>query len=193
VFGGVPNARADLKSGTLYALVGEGGWIYYGQVTAEKLVGFFRQRDRQIADPESIIAAEVMAVLAVVHPSITRALRSGRWTKLGRYGLPNELLCPPQFVNWPVGTLDVTVSENSGTDRKTRVDDPAIQCLERTTVWDAEQHIPARLAADFGVEEPAWHVGGPIWRERKVKEEEARRYPDKPWHQLPADWVSTGT
>ncbi|MDX2210034.1 MAG: hypothetical protein SFV20_06700 [Sphingopyxis sp.] len=174
-------------------MVGEGGWIYYGQVTTEKLVGFFRKRDRQIADPESIIAAEVMAVLAVVHPSITRALRSGRWTKLGRYALPNELLCLPQFVNWPVGTLDVTVSENSGTDRKTRVDDPAIQCLERTTVWDAEQSIPARLAADFGVEEPAWHVGGPIWRERKVKEEQARRYPDKPWYQLPTDWVSTGT
>ncbi|MBA4748327.1 MAG: hypothetical protein H2056_06405 [Sphingopyxis sp.] len=193
MFGGVPNARADLKSGTLYALIGDGDWIYYGQVTAEKLVGFFHRRDRQIADAESIIAAELLAVLAVVHPSITRALRTGRWTKLGRHELPSQLLCPPQFVHWPVGTLDVTVSESSGNYRKARVDDPAIQCLERSAVWDAEQHIPARLAADFGVEEPAWHVGGPIWRERKVMEEMARRHPDKPWHQLPADWVPTSS
>jgi len=58
-------------------------------------------------------------------------------------------------------------------------------------VWDAQHHVPKRLTADFGVEASEWHVGGPIWRERKVKEEMALRHPDKPWHSLPADWVHT--
>lgn len=33
-----PTARADMTAGTLYAVTGEGGWIYYGQVTPEKKV-----------------------------------------------------------------------------------------------------------------------------------------------------------
>lgn len=60
-------------------------------------------------------------------------------------------------------------------------------------VWDAEHHIPGRLTADFGFEPSEWHIGGPISRERKIKEEMARRYPDAPWHQLPAGWVFTTT
>jgi hypothetical protein len=32
---------------------------------------------------------------------------------------------------------------------------------------------------------------GPIWRERKVKEEFARQSPEAPWHQLPDDWEPT--
>ena len=43
-----PKARADLKPGILYALVGEGTWLYYGQVTPDKSVGFFRRRDREV-------------------------------------------------------------------------------------------------------------------------------------------------
>ena len=35
--------------------------------------------------------------------------------------------------------------------------------------WDAEYHIPSRLTADFGEEEAEWHIGGPIWGERKVR------------------------
>ena len=186
-----PKAQADLKSGTLYALVGEGGWIYYGQVTPGKSIGFFRRRDRDVAGNETITASPLMAIIAVGYPSITRALRAGLWMKLGRFAVHQDLLTPPQIVQWPTDTLEVTVWDDSGQSFVTRVDDPRIQNFEQMAVWDAVQHIPTRLTADFGEEEPEWHVGGPIWRERKVKEEMARRFPDAPWHQLPADWVPT--
>jgi hypothetical protein len=191
MFVGYPNARADLKPGTLYALEGEGGWIYYCQVTPERSVGFFRRRDRCVTDVATVLASPVMAVLAVAIPSITRALRHGHWTKLGRYELVDKLRAPKRVVQWPVGTLNVSIWEGAETIQNTRVEDPAIQDLEVMAVWDAQHHIPARLTADFGLEQPAWHVGGPIWRQRKVKEEMAKRSPDQPWHQLPADWVPT--
>lgn len=92
-----PTARADMTAGALYAVNGEGGWIYYGQVTPEKTVGFFRRRDRQPATPTT---------------------------------------------------------------------------------------------ADYGAEEAEWHVGGPIWRERRIKEEMAERF-DQHWNRLPTDWVPT--
>ena len=69
----------------------------------------------------------------------------------------------------------------------TRIDDPEIQNFEVMSVWDAEHHLPGRLKADFGEEEADWHVTGPVWRHRKVKLEYARRFPDQPGHQLPAD------
>lgn len=191
MFSNNPNARADLKAGTLYAVTGEAGWIYYGQVTAEKMVGFFRRRDRDVAETESIIATPLMAVITVGYPSITRALREGLWTKLGRFELPQGLLTPTPTMQWSVGTLEVSVWECDGVLRNTRVEDPLIQNFEQMAVWDAIDRIPARLTADFGEEEPEWHVGGPIWRARKVKEEMAKRFPDAPWHQLPADWVPT--
>jgi hypothetical protein len=191
MFMGDPNARADLKAGTLYAVMGDGGWVYYGQATPEKRVGFFRRRDRDIADVPTILSSPVMAVVSVAYPSITRALRAGQWMKLGRYELVETLRAPKRVVQWPVGTLNVAVWEGPNTIHETRVEDPAIQDLELMAVWDAQHHIPARLTADFGAEEPSWHVGGPIWRERKVKEEMARRSPDQPWHQLPPDWVPT--
>ena len=186
-----PKARADLKPGTLYALLGDGGWVYYGQITPEKSVGFFRRRDLELADVATILSSPVMAVISVGYPSITRALRSGQWTKLGRYDLVEALGAPTRIVQWPVGTLSVTVWEGAEPLHETRVEDPAIQDLERMSVWDAQHHIPARLTADFGVEEPSWHVGGPIWRERIIAEEMAKRSPDQPWHQLPPDWVPT--
>jgi hypothetical protein len=70
------------------------------------------------------------------------------------------------------------------------VEDPVIQDMELMAVWDAVEHIPARLTADFGAEQADWHVGGPIWRQRRVKEEMAARF-DERWHQLPSDWVPT--
>jgi hypothetical protein len=191
MFEGDAKARADLKAGALYALMGESDWVYYGQVTPEKRVGFFRRRDRDIADIPTILSSPVMAVIGVTYPSITRALRAGQWTKLGRYELVEALRAPRRVVQWPVGTLNVTVWKGAETIGDTRVEDPAIQELELMAAWDAQYHIPARLTADFGAEEPVWHVGGPIWRERKVKEQMAKRSPDQPWHQLPPDWVPT--
>lgn len=186
-----PKARADLKSGTLYALIGEGGWIYYGQVTPEKSVGYFHRRDREVADIPSILSSPIMAVVGVAYSSITRALRAGQWLKLGRYELVEELRSPRSLVQWPVGTLVVTVWKGAEIVNETRVEDPAIQNLELMAAWDAQYHIPARLTADFGAEEPGWDVGGPIWRERKVKEERAKRFPDQPSNRLPPDWVPT--
>lgn len=46
-------------------------------------------------------------------------------------------------------------------------------------VWDAAEHIPARLAAEFGEEKAERHIGGPIWRERRIKEERAARFADQ--------------
>ncbi|MFA9201341.1 MAG: hypothetical protein ACEQR8_09195 [Cypionkella sp.] len=186
-----PKARADLKLGTLFAVVGEAGWIYYGQVTPDKSIGFFRRRDREVADVPTILSSPVMAIVLVTHPSVTRALRAGLWHKLGRYDLVETLRAPRRTVQWPEGTLHVTVWEGAETIDQTRVEDPAIQGLERMAAWDAEDHLPARLTADFGAEEPEWHIGGPIWRERRVKEEMARRWPAQAWHQLPPDWVKT--
>lgn len=191
VFEGDPKARADLKAGTLYAVLGEDGWVYYGQVTPDKSVGFFRRRDRDVADVQAILSSLTMAVVDVAYPSITRALRAGPWKKLGRYELVEALRAPRRVVQWPEGTLNVTVWEGPEATRETRVEDPAIQDFELMAVWDAEHHIPARLTADFGAEASDWHVGGPIWRERRVKEEMAKRFFDQPWHQLPPDWVAT--
>jgi hypothetical protein len=191
MFASDPKARADLKSGTLYAVTGEGDWIYYGQVTVEKSVGFFRRRDRDVAEVPGILRSPVMSVISVGYPSITRALRAGHWKKLGRFELSQPLRSPPPRVQWPVGTLNVTVWHGERPTHETRVDDPAVQDYELMACWDAEHHIPARLTADFGQEEPRWHVGGPIWRERRIKEEIARRFPDQPWNQLPPDWVPT--
>lgn len=184
-------ARADLTAGMLYAIAGSEGWLYYGQVTPEKRVGFFRRRDRKLSKASDVLAAPVMSVITVGYPSITRALRSGRWKKLGRFPVVSELVAPRPSVQWPAGTLDVSVWLGDRSDHDTRVDDPAIQNMELMAIWDAEEHIPARLIADFGAEKAEWHVGGPIWRERRVKEEMAARSADQPGHQLPPDWVPT--
>ncbi len=190
MFGANPSSRADLKSGTLYAVSGEAHWIYYGQVTPDKRIGFFRRRDHELASPSEVLSSQLMAVVSVAYPSITKALCSGAWFKLGKFELTDDLLMPWPMVQWPVGTLRVTIS-NGTHEYDTRVEDPSIQNMEVMAVWDAEHHIPARLTADFGQEEAAWHVGGPVWRARKLKEENARRFLDAPWHQLPDDWVPT--
>ncbi|MEP2736398.1 MAG: hypothetical protein ABJP34_08870 [Erythrobacter sp.] len=190
MFPAKPSSRADLKPGTLYAVTGEGKWIYYGQVATDKRIGFFRLRNQQLAKPPYDLSIPLMSVVSVAYPSITRALRAGTWLKLGRYDLADDLRKAWPVIQWPVGTLVVSVSD--GTQRyDTRVEDPVIQNLEVIAVWDAEDHIPERLTADFGQEVAAWHVGGPVWRQRKVKEQYARRFPDIPWHQLPNDWVPT--
>ena len=186
-----PTARADLKPGTLYAVAGEGGWVFYAQATSDKHLGFFRRRDREPAEASVVLATPIMSVIVVAYPSITRALRSGRWKKLGRFSLADELIEPQRMVQWPVGTLTVSVWCADGTTRETLVDDPEIQDMELMAVWDAEHHIPARLTADFSEDQAQWHVGGPIRRERRIKEEMAARSPDQPWRKLPDDWVPT--
>jgi hypothetical protein len=185
------SARADMTAGTLYAITGDGGWIYYGQVTPEKMIGFFKARDRELASPPAILTQPVMSVVSVVYPSIGRALRSGKWKKLGRFPVVPALNEPRPTVQWPLATLTVTVWTDGAPNYDTQADDLSIQDLELIAAWDAEYHIPERLTADFGVEPVQWYVGGPIHRERRVREERARRSPDHPSHKLPAGWVST--
>ena len=191
MFASDPKARADLKPGALYALFGESDLIYYGQVTPDEKIGFFHRRDHEVAEPATILATPIMSIVSLWVPTIGLALRAGHWKKLGRFEVAEGLRLRAPAVQWPVGTLTVTVCDGAKPPYETRVDDPAIQDFEVMSVWDAEEHIPARLTADFGVEEAEWHVGGPVRRERKVKEALARRFPGAPWHKLPHDWVST--
>ncbi|SEQ88189.1 hypothetical protein SAMN05216548_108190 [Faunimonas pinastri] len=186
-----PKARADLTTGTLYAVRGESDWLYYGQVTAEKNVAFFARRDRTVASPDEILSSPIMAVVSVSRPSIGRALRSGHWKKLGRFALPEVLHQPTLRVQWPPASFKVIVWSGGTRQFETTPDDPAIQDAEVIAAWDAEHHIPQRLTADFGAEAAEWHVGGPVWRERRVREEYARRFPDQPGHRLPQGWVAS--
>ena len=105
---------------------------------------------------------------------------------MGRY-----LAVRPRTVQWSARTTTVTVWDHEKPLYDTSAYDPEIQDLEIMAVWDAEEHIKDRLITDFGVEDPVWHVTGPIWRERRVREERARRSPDAPWAALPDDWEFT--
>jgi hypothetical protein len=197
MFQEMPKACSDFKAGTLYAIWGIADWIYYGQVAADKSVAFFLRRDRNIAAIEDVLVSPIMSRIAVDFASVGKALRSGVWKKLGKCRLRDELRYARPVVQWPVGTLDVIVWTGGAQSRLTRVEDPSIQALEIVASWDAAHHILARLAVDYAPDEAlhtvenVWSIGGPIWRERRMKEEFARRS-DKPWHQLPADWVQTG-
>ncbi|WP_242154612.1 hypothetical protein [Sphingomonas sp. BAUL-RG-20F-R05-02] len=177
--------------GTLYAVAGDASWVYYGQVTPEKKIGFFRRRDREPVDPSIVLDTPVMSVVSVAYPSITSAIRAGRWKRLGRFPTAKALIEPRPSVQWPVGTLVVTVWMEDAPNHDTRVDDPDIQDMELIAVWDAEHHIPGRLVADFQAEEAEWHIGSSIRRERQIKEEMARRFSNQPQHKLPAGWVPT--
>lgn len=184
-----PKARADLQAGTLYAITGEAGWVYYGQITPEKRIGIFRRRDREPAEPSLVVTAPIMVVIWLNHPSVGRALRKGLWRKLGQLPLVADLVEPRPLVIWPVGTLQVKVIQTGAEEYSTFVDDPAIQNIELAACYEADYHFPERLTVEFGAEPGEWHVGGPIWRVRKVWEERARRSPER--HQLPEGWVPT--
>lgn len=120
MFEGQPTARADMTAGALYAVAGDASWVYYGQVTPEKKIGFFRKRDRELADPATVLDAPVMSVVSVAYPSITRAIRAGRWKKLGRFPIVDAVIEPRPSVQWPVGTLTVTVWRGDAPNYGTR-------------------------------------------------------------------------
>ena len=185
-------ARTDLAAGVIYAVAAADGWIYFGQVTSEKRIGFLRFRSREIEDLDRILSMPVMSEVTVAWPSIGAALRLGQWKKIGKAALHPDLRVPRDQVQWPAGTSTVTVWPGDGSPTyDTRADDPAIQSLEVMAAWDAGAHIPDRLPADFdpACEEP---LLGPILRVRRGKERLARQFPEVPWHALPTDWVPTG-
>lgn len=185
-------ARAVTTAGTVYAVVGSDGWVYFGQVTPTKRIGFLRFRSRQIESLDQILSSPVMSEVTVHYASIGDALRKGVWKRVGKAALHPDLGVPRDQVQWPVGTLTVTVWPGDGSrNYDTKAHDPAIQSLELMAAWEADAHIPGRLPADFDPdsEQP---LLGPILRVRRGKEQMARRFPAMPWHALPADWVPTG-
>ncbi len=174
----------------LYAIAGADGQIYYGQIPPGGGVGFFRFRSSTL-EPEAALAAGVMSRFGVNRPSIGHALRVGVWRKIGRYDLDPTLKVPPLLVQWPVGTLCVSLWQGDSIVRETLAHDPDIQDLEVISSYDAVEHVPARLAIDYTRPPDEWKAGGSVWRTRRQKEDLARRFPDIPSHKLPVDWVPT--
>jgi hypothetical protein len=186
------NVRASFAAGSLYAVDGGEGWIYYAQVAPTRDFGFFRFRSRTTSESAAALASGLMCRIGVDYPSVGEALRTGKWLKLRKTESHPELQLPNVYVQWPIGTHEVMVwtvraigfsRRRSIETYETTIDDPAIQNLEIAASWHAVHHIPERLKADFGTEIAAWYVGGPVWRERRVAAELARRHPDQPNHQ----------
>lgn len=198
LFPPIAKARESRALGTVYAFSGEGGYIYYGQVgPAKGLVGFVKHRGKELQTEQEVLRCGRMVRLPVVLGSIGAGMRTGHVLKLGTHALHPGFSERRMLVNWPVGTNRVTVfalwdkepaQPGSTESWTTTVDDPAIQDFELMTLgYDAVYHLPKRFTADFGEERADWHIGGPIWRERKVKMERAERFPNCPWQQLPKD------
>lgn len=184
-----PKARGDLKPGVLYGIDGGDSYLYYGQVAPNKHIGFFRFRSREVL-VQNALAAPLMSRFIVNNPSIGTALRAGKWINLGRQGLRPELLEEPVMVQWPAGTLTVTLWKGRDILGNTVVHDPEIQDLEIIAAYHATDHVSPRLRADFCETADAWAVGGSIRRERLKRQDMAARFPHQPWHQLPTDWVA---
>ncbi len=170
---------------TIYAVDGGEGWTYYAQVTPTRDFGFFRFRSLGIVGHAAALASPIMCRLLIDARSVPRAIQTARWVKVGKEPIHSALLGPRICVQWPSGTSGVIVwqvravggtlqSEN----RETTIDDPTIQDIEMGASWDAVQHVPDRLKADYGEEAADWHVGGPVWRARRVAVEMARRHPE---------------
>ena len=136
-----------MKAGTLYAIDGGDSFIYYGQVAPNAQLGFFRFRSQVVSIAEAL-SARIMSRFAVLRASVGEALRSGAWLHLGRHELRSELAEEPVLVQWPVGTLEVTLWKGAAVLGTTQVHDPAIQDLEIIAAYDAVFHVPTRLRAE---------------------------------------------
>jgi hypothetical protein len=139
---------------------------------------------------DNALSSSIMSRFIVLLPTIGRALRGGVWLSLGRHDLRSDIVEEPIFVQWPVGTLEVELWQGARMLKTAQVHDPEIQNLEIIAAYDAVLHVPPRLRADFTQADDAWLVGGTIRRERRKRQELARRHPEQPWHRLPAAWIS---
>ena len=104
-----PKARASMIPGTLYAVDGGDGQIYFGQVTPTQWIGFFRHRSIEIGDLDVVVSSPVMCRFGVAHRSIGQAVRLGKWRKLGNFPMPPTIAEPTSYVLWPVGSSQVSV------------------------------------------------------------------------------------
>lgn len=182
-----PRKRADLSAGACYAINDGKGRFFFAQIACDQTSGFSRCRSETPNSIELALDAPVLCRMAVGHRSIGPALREGVWLYLGRHALREELRRPHKHIAWPVGDTQVEVIEvtpdGSWENTPSRIDDPAIQNLEVAITWDALD-IAERLEADVAPEKAAWHIGGPVWRQRRVALEYALRFPDNPFHVL---------
>lgn len=177
-----------MTPGASYAIDGGDSFIYYGQVALNQQMGFFRHRS-QVLDSENALSSRLMSRFGVAFASVGTALRTGAWQFLGQKALAEELKEDPVLVQWPVGTLEVTLWRGATWIGKTQVHDPSIQNFEVIAVFDAKVHVPQRLRAEFNDSADSWAVGGTVFRHRQRKQALATQHPDKPWHQLPVSWV----
>ena len=184
-----PKARAALLPGNLYAIDGGDSFIYYGQVAANKQIGFFHFRS-QVLELERAFVSGLMSRFGVQYSTIGVALRAGAWQYLGKHELASQLVDEPIVVQWPVGTLDVTLWKGALLVGKTQVHDPSIQELEVISSYDAVHHVPTRLRADFTGKHDQWSIGGSVLWHRQQKQRLAEQHPDKPWLALPDQWVT---
>ncbi|PPC79273.1 hypothetical protein C4K68_00785 [Pokkaliibacter plantistimulans] len=67
-----PKARANLKAGTLYAIDGQDGYIYYSQVSGSEDFGFFKYRSTDLESISSFIDSDIMSRFIVSRPSVGR-------------------------------------------------------------------------------------------------------------------------
>jgi len=170
-----PKARGSTRPGTVYAVSGSENWIYWAQVKSEFEIGFFDYRSKDHANTNNALKSEVILELTVNIPSIGRALRSGVWKKLGVFPIGQSLAINRPRIHWShvdremgrtqAHIIDLTRSEPAVTS----IDDPAIQGLELAAAWDAEFHVPERLAVAFGDREPApFALGNVAFMRRKT-------------------------
>ena len=85
-----PTARSSLRGGNLLAIDGGDSYIYYGQIAADKSIGFFKHRSRALSSLDTITSSPFMSRFRVGYPSIGRALRSGAWLYLGHFNLHDD-------------------------------------------------------------------------------------------------------
>ena len=166
----------------MYAVHGPDGWVYFGQIATNGDFAFYRHRSSETADAGNALVSPIMSRFSVDRRSVGVALRQGVWVKLTKHAMPPALMRPCPYVQWPVGTAMVTVwsraQKDGGPTHETTIDDPLIQAYEVGSSWDAVHHVPERLQLDFGDAKPeAWQIGGPVWRQRRVAVEIAKRHP----------------
>ena len=183
-----PKARASKSPGMLYAIT-DGNFIYYGQVSIDGSMGFFKVRSVAELNPKDVVQNPVMSRFGIHQPTIGQALREGHWKKLGKYELHQDLKVTRPIVQWPSLELNVSVWLDGKVIKNTSAFDPEIQEYEVIMAYDAIDHVPRRLAVDFEESSNDLEYGGPVWRHRKLKEHFAKKFPDMEHHELPEEWV----
>lgn len=186
----VTNARASFVSGTVYALAVD-DFIFYCQVAANESFGFFYMRSENLLRLDEIVSYPIMSRFGISHPSVGRALRQGYWKKLGKAALIPDLKKSVPTVQWAEGETNVSVWLDGQVIQETSAFDPDIQSLEIIMAYDAIYHVPERLQVDYEEDTEKFESGGTVWRQRKLKEHLANKFPDMQHHQLPSNWVYT--